>query len=119
MHQEANRPVDKLLPSRYSRHYYDLARLSLSDVKDNALASLEILMSVVEFKQRFYPSSWACYTDAKPPTFKLIPPKYRISNLEKDYQAMQNMIFDQNLNFDEILEALSKLEKEINEIELI
>lgn len=114
LHQEAHRAVGKPMPPRYSRHYYDLARLALSDVKHIALADLEMLAAVVAFKQRFYPSAWAHYELAKPPTLKLIPPEARISELAKDYQAMQNMIFDKPLSFDEVMQTLIELEQEIN-----
>lgn len=114
LHQEAHRAVDKPMPPRYSRHYYDLARLALADVKAKALADLEMLAAVVAFKQRFYPSAWAQYELAKPPTLKLIPPEVRVSELAKDYQAMQNMIFDKPLSFDEVMHTLVELEKEIN-----
>jgi hypothetical protein len=114
LHQEAHRAEDKPMPPRYSRHYYDLARLALSDVKHIALADLEMLAAVVAFKQRFYPSAWARFELAKPPTFKLMPSEARIAELAKDYQAMQNMIFDKPLGFDEIIQTLGALEKEIN-----
>ncbi len=114
LHQEAHRAEDKPMPPRYSRHYYDLARLALADVKQVALADLDMLAAVVAFKQRFYPSAWAQYELAKSPTLKLIPPKARLSELAKDYQAMQNMIFDKPLSFDEVMQTLTALEKEIN-----
>lgn len=85
LHQESHRPEDKPMPPRYSRHYYDLARLALSDVKAKALSDLDMLAAVVAFKQRFYPSAWAQYALAKPPSFKLIPLEARVSELAKDY----------------------------------
>lgn len=114
LHQEAHRAEDKSMPLRYSRHYYDLARLALSDVKPKALADLEMLAAVVAFKQRFYPSAWAQYQLAKPPTLRLTPPAARVSEIAKDYQAMQNMIFDKPLSFEEVMQTLTALEKEIN-----
>lgn len=117
LHQEVRRPDDKTMPPRYSRHYYDLAHLALSAVKPIALADLEMLAAVVAFKQKFYPSAWAQYEMAKPPTLKLIPPEARISELAKDYQAMQNMIFDKPLSFDEVMQTLIELEQEINALE--
>lgn len=114
LHQEAHRAENKPMPPRYSRHYYDLARLALSDVKSIALADLEMLAAVVTFKQRFYPSAWAQYALAKPPTLKLMPSDARVSEIAKDYQAMQNMIFDQPLSFDEVMQTLTALENEIN-----
>jgi hypothetical protein len=119
LHQEAHRPVNKAIPPRYSRHYYDLARLALSPTKDKALADLKTLHDVVTFKQRFYPSAWAQYELAKPPTFKLIPDESRTNELARDYAAMQHMIFNQRLTFEEVKQTLSALEKEINALEQV
>lgn len=49
-----------------------------------------------------------------PGSFKLIAPAYRLDALRKDYQAMQNMIFDRHLSFEAIIETLTGLETEIN-----
>lgn len=66
LHQAAHWPEGKLLPLRYSRHYYDLALMAKSDVRETALAEIGQLKDVVEFKMRFYPSGWAKYEMALP-----------------------------------------------------
>lgn len=114
LHQEANRPTNKSLPSRYSRHYYDLAVMAQSSAKNKALKNLGLLKEVVDFKNKFYPSSWARYDEAKPGSMKLLPQNNRIKELEKDYKAMGKMIFGNELSFTEILKRLKALEEEIN-----
>ena len=114
LHHEANRPKDSAMPIRYSRHYYDLAMMAGDKVKNDALADLELLKNVVDFKQKFYPRSWAKYEEATPGTLKLLPPEFRLEALKKDYQAMQNMIFDKKISFDETINTLKKLESELN-----
>ena len=116
LHQQANRAESKLIPLRYSRHYYDLAMMAKSNVKDKALADLELLKGVVEFKKRFYTCNWAKYDEAKPGTLKLLPPEYRHKELKEDYKAMQNMIFGEKIEFNEIISVLKKLEDEINSL---
>lgn len=116
LHQEANRTEDKPLPLRHARHYYDLAMMARSGVKAKAFARLDLLEAVVQFKQRFYPSGWAKYEEAKIGTLKLLPPEFRHDELRKDYTAMQNMIFEKNLSFEEIFETLEALEREINSL---
>lgn len=116
LHQEANRAKEKSLPLRYSRHYYDLAAMANSDLKDIALSDMELLDKVIEFKKKFYPAAWAKFDEAKPGTLKLLPSKYRITELEKDYKAMENMIFTKKLGFEKIIEILTKLEDEINQL---
>ena len=116
LHHEANKPADSAMPTRYSRHYYDLAMMAKNEVKDEALVDLELLKNVVEFKQKFYPRTWAKYEEAIPGTLKLLPPEFRLDSLEKDYKAMGNMIFDKYISFEELINILENLEKEINEI---
>ncbi len=117
LHQEANRAEGKFIPLRHSRHYYDLAQMAQSEVKDEALHDLQLLRDVVEFKQKFYRSSWAKYEDAKVGTFKLLPSEFRYKELKEDYASMQSMIFDKQLTFEEIIDILKTLEDEINVLE--
>lgn len=116
LHREAYRPEDKTMPSRYSRHYYDLARMAKADVKQAALGDMNLLRSVVQFKMKFYPQSWAKYELARPGTLALIPPAHIVTGLKKDYAEMQMMIYGEAPPFDEILRVLGDLEDEINEL---
>lgn len=116
LHHEANRPESSPQPLRYSRHYYDLAMMAASPVKDAALADLALLEDVVAFKQRFYRRPWAHYDEAKPGTFRLLPSGHVLAAVEKDYVQMRNMIFGRYPDFDEIMETLRTLEREINEL---
>ena len=119
LHQESNRDKDKRIPIRHSRHYYDLAMMARSHVKDEALSDLELLKDVVTFKQKFYMSAWAKYEDAKVGTLKLLPPEFRYNELRDDYDSMQSMIFDKYISFDEIISTLRELEIEINSLEAL
>lgn len=115
LHREAFRPEDRPFPSRYSRHYYDLYKMMRSSVKDSALADKNLLERVVKFKDKFYRCPWARYDLAKCGTMRLLPPDYNMSKLRTDYAHMQNMLFGEKPAFDEIMEAMAKLEEEINE----
>lgn len=115
LHREAHRTKDKTFPARYSRHYYDLFCMMNSNVKDSALADIELLNKVVRFKEKFYRCSWARYDEAKIGTMKLLPPEKNMQVLRNDYEHMQNMIFGNKPDFDLILDGIRKLEKEINE----
>jgi hypothetical protein len=116
LHREAFRTNGRV-PSRYSRHYYDIYKLSRSSAKEKAFASLELLRKVVEFKMRFYRMNSARYDLAlAPQTIKLMPPAEALPLLKGDYQAMQSMIFGDRPAFDEILVAIAALESEINSL---
>lgn len=114
LHHEAHRPEGNPQPPRYSRHYYDLARMAVAPVKDTALSNLDLLADVVAFKQRFYPRGWARYDLAVAGSLRLVPDGAVLAAVEADYRAMTNMIFGAVPAFGEILEALRVLEEEIN-----
>lgn len=114
LHHEANRPEHLDMPKRYSRHYYDLYRMAMSPVKTAALSRSDLLKKVVDFKMKFYPRAWAKYMEAVPGTLKLIPPEYRFAALEADYESMKDMLYGDIPTFHTVIEAVEKLEKEIN-----
>ncbi|MBQ0135215.1 MAG: nucleotidyl transferase AbiEii/AbiGii toxin family protein [Oscillospiraceae bacterium] len=114
LHQEAFRPEGSQVPIRYSRHYYDLYCMAKSPIKDSAIKMPKLLEDVTAFKARFYPRNWARYDLAKIDSIKLMPPNHSIDALRKDYDAMQSMIYGYYPTFDEILQCIKSLEKEIN-----
>ena len=69
---------------------------------------------VVEWKSQFFGSSWANYDQAKPGTFRLVPPAERLPALRRDYQTMRDMYLSEPASFDDILAILADLEKRIN-----
>jgi len=116
LHQEAHRGNDRPLPPRYSRHYYDLYRLSRLPIRAKALAQLDLLREVAEFKMRFYRCPWARYEDAHPGSLRLLPPPHHLAGLREDYHTMEAMLFGIIPTFDDILVELTELEKTINQL---
>ena len=116
LHHEANRPKHLEMPQRYSRHYYDLYRMSIAEVKDKALASIDLLQKVVDFKKKFYPRAWARYEEAVPATLKLAPPDFRLQTLERDYANMRDMLYGDVPAFETVIEAVRLLEREIHSL---
>lgn len=114
LHQEANR-VDGKVPRRYSRHYYDIYKMYDSDVKMEALNSLDLLDEVREFTETFYNRGWAKFDEAKPGTFKLVPNEVSMPALQSDYENMKIMIYGEMPDFNDILKTMKQLEDEINQ----
>jgi hypothetical protein len=112
LHQQAHRTGP--MPSRYSRHYYDVHRMVVYGVAKQAIGDLELLNDVVKFKQKFYPCNWARYDLAQPGTMKLLPPDELCKDLSVDYSAMKSMIFGVVPDFKEIMTFLKELELKIN-----
>lgn len=118
LHHEANRPEELDMPMRYSRHYYDLYCIAQSAYKAAALRQLNLLQKVVVFKMKFYPRAWAKYEEAVPGSIKLVPPNFRFEALRNDYESMIEMLFGKYPAFDELMQSISRLETEINQIYL-
>ena len=114
LHREFYRPETTNTPARYSRHYYDLYKMSCSPIKDTALADLELLSDVVDRRDKLYHCTWACYDLAKLGSMRLLPNSNNENLVKKDYQIMQEMIFGNIPDWEEILSSLHKLEDEIN-----
>lgn len=115
LHKEAFR-INGNFPDRYSRHYYDLFCMDLSNIKAEAFNNLDLLDRVTTFKSRFYPTNAARYDLAKPGTIKLIPPDNCVSKLERDYLLMQDMIYGKKPDFKELMSSIWRLENEINDL---
>lgn len=114
LHQEANRPRNKPFKARYFRHYYDLAMLAQSTFGDKAKKDYDLLAAVAQHKKLFFRCGWAKYEEAKPGTLLLCPPDFRRQELQKDYEDMQIMMFEESPSFKEIMDILSELESTIN-----
>lgn len=115
LHAECHRPADKATPARLSRHYYDLMRLSLSPVGQRALLDQVLRERVVSHKSTYFASNWASYQTARPGTFQLVPNQERVTELRRDYAQMRDMIFAHVPTFEEIIGAVTSLERTIND----
>lgn len=114
LHTEFHRPADKPTPDRFSRHYADTAALAKHPTASKAVHDHALRNRVVRWKSRFFGSSWANYGQAKPDTFRLVPPPERLPSLQRDYHAMRDMYLTEPVSFDEILLTLADLESSIN-----
>ncbi len=114
LHHEANRPEYSSMPHRYARHFYDLYKITNSDIKNKALEDKDLLKKVIEFKMKFYPRKWAKYEEALNGRLRLVSAEYRFSEIEKDYRAMSEMIYGNYPKFEDIIKTLKQLENEIN-----
>jgi hypothetical protein len=114
LHTEFHRPADKPTPDRFSRHYADTAALAKHPNAGKALDDHQLRNRVVQWKGRFFGSSWANYDQAIPGLFRLVPPPERLSALRRDYQAMRDMYLSEPGTFDDILAELAELEQRIN-----
>ena len=116
LYKEYHRPIEKPMPDRLSRHYADTAALAKHPTASRAIDQYDLRNRVVEWKSQFFGSSWANYSQAKPGTFRIVPPPERLAALHRDYQAMRDMYLSEPTPFDDILATLTDLENRINHV---
>jgi hypothetical protein len=114
LHAEHHRPPTKAMPPRLSRHYYDLARLIVAGVGEQAVADLELLQRVVAHKTVFFQSGWARYAEARRGSLRLVPAPVRAQALAADYDSMREMFFGERPAFAEVLRVLGEWEAHFN-----
>jgi hypothetical protein len=110
LHTEFHRPGEKPTPDRFSRHYADTASLAKHPAASKAIDLHDFRERVVNWKRQFFGSSWANYDEAKPGTFRLVPPPERLPALKRDYQSMRDMYLSEPASFDDVLTTLAELE---------
>lgn len=115
LHAEHHRDPSKPIRDRFSRHYSDMAALARHAVLERALACAELRQRVADWKNRFFAATWAHYDMAKPGTFRIVPPDFRLPELDRDYRAMRPMFLTEPPSFAIIIEALRGLEYRINQ----
>ncbi len=114
LHAENHRPDPSKLKSRISRHWSDIAVISVADRFVNEKLSLDLLRTVIHFKQIYFAANWAKYENAVPGTIRIAPNEQLRKVLRDDYIQMKEMLPVDALTFDQILERLDTLEKRLN-----
>lgn len=114
LHAEFHRQDRGPGAARLSRHYYDLAQLAKSRIRDEALGDMELLEEVAHHKDFFFPAAWARYDEARPGSLRLVPGESLRRLLESDYRQMAEMFFGEQPSFGEVVATLGELEDEIN-----
>ncbi len=116
LHMIYHYPAEKNVPPRMSRHYYDIYAMINSPIYKRALNNMDLLKYVAEHKSLFFKAIWAHYETAKPGSLRLLPRESQVAQLKNDYRQMQPMFFEEAPAFDQIIEKLLAVEKEINRV---
>ena len=102
------------LKDRMSRHYYDTFMLQQRGIADKAIKNPELLKQVVLNKSLMFKDHKASYDTAIIGSLKLLPNDEQIKVLKDDYKKMEEMFMAEHPTFDEVIDTLTALEKQIN-----
>ena len=114
LHEEFQKPQDKIRVNRLSRHLYDILKIYNSKHKDKAY-NQELIVSIIEHRARFNAMREIDYNTLYPPNLDPIPPATFIKAWETDYKTMQtNMIPEESPGFYELLNTVKQATKKYN-----
>ncbi len=100
---------------RVSRHYYDVFRLLGSPLGEEAVADQALAVDCARHARMFFNSPDFDLDHAVPGTLSLAPSPAMLEALERDYHAMAGMIMGLVPSFTKIAEAVSALQRRLNE----
>ncbi len=118
IHAECGRSELRPSRERLTRHWYDLARLADHDIGRRALADRALLVDVVKFKKVFYRAGYANYDACASGGLRLVPGAAMLASLRADFEQMlgSGMFEGQPPRFDQVIERLRQLERQVNEV---
>ena len=100
---------------RVSRHYYDVFRLLGSPLGEEAVADRAPAIDCARHARMFFNSPDFDLGHAVPGTLSLMPSTAMLEPLERDYDAMAGMITGAVPALADVLDAVSALERRLNE----
>lgn len=112
---ETNRPLEKKMPARYSRHYYDVLMMYQSPYFPEIIKDKKLFDDVKIFKSKYYRLSWSKIDQCTLKNIHLIPSENRLREIKLDYGHMQEMLFGNQPSFDELIHGLGELEKTLHD----
>ncbi len=115
LHEEFQRPADKIRVKRLSRHLYDIYQISKSDYGKRAIDDHNLFAEIVKHRSIFSKLGGVDYNSHFPPNLRPIPPSDQINEWKRDYSTMQSqMVYGKTIPFEELLESVSTIAKMIN-----
>lgn len=118
LHEEFQRPQEKIRVERLSRHLYDIEKLNQTEYAKTALQNPELYCAIVSHRKQYASFAGVDFEKYKPSAINFIPPNDLLVLWEADYKQMQeNMIYGVTLTFADLIKDLTMLQLQINTLE--
>jgi hypothetical protein len=115
LHEEHQRPPEKMKIKGKSRHFYDIYRIAQTPYADKAIADKELYKSIVAHRDRFTKIGGVDYASHFPPNLNPIPPAELMPEWERDYAEIKGqMIVEENVGFEKVINEIKNIIKKIN-----
>ncbi len=99
---------------RISRHYYDVAMMTGTDVGKSALSDMSLLADARSHNAIAFRQAWKKLEEAVPGSLRLIPQEEPRAVIEQDYAEMRGMLFGDPPDFGWIMEQIGQAEAAVN-----
>ncbi|MCD4788609.1 MAG: nucleotidyl transferase AbiEii/AbiGii toxin family protein [Bacteroidales bacterium] len=107
LHEEFQKPIEKIRHERMSRHLYDIGQIIKTGFGQKAIKDAELFNSIIEHRKKFTAVKTVNYENLTIEKLKIVPPKNFYDLYKKDYIEMQeNMIYGENLDFSKLIEMI-------------
>ncbi|MBO9631944.1 MAG: nucleotidyl transferase AbiEii/AbiGii toxin family protein [Chitinophagaceae bacterium] len=118
LHEEFQRPVEKVRVNRLSRHLYDISKLAKSHHAEKALQDPDLYEMIVAHRYRYTRVGGVDYNLHQPQSLSPMPPESLMKGWRDDYQEMlEQMIYEPNAPaFDILIKDIDDLRSKINAI---
>ncbi|PKP09308.1 MAG: nucleotidyl transferase AbiEii/AbiGii toxin family protein [Bacteroidetes bacterium HGW-Bacteroidetes-3] len=118
LHEEFQRPEEKIRVDRLSRHLYDVYQLSKTAFAEKGIKDKELYETIVRHRYTYTKLGGVNYNLHNPKTINPIPPLKFIKDWEKDYKTMQEqMIYGESPSFNVMLKEIKEFTQKLNQID--
>ncbi len=118
LHEEFQRPKEKIRVNRLSRHLYDVYQLSKTEYAEKAINDKEIFETIVKHRHKFTRVGGVNYNLHQPQTINPIPTLDFMDAWRDDYKTMQEqMIYGDSPAYDVMLAEIKTFVAKINKLE--
>ncbi|MCK5537971.1 MAG: nucleotidyl transferase AbiEii/AbiGii toxin family protein, partial [Bacteroidales bacterium] len=118
LHEEFQRPLDKMRVKRLSRHLYDIYQLSKTVYAQNVLSDKALYTTIVNHRHRYAKVDGVDYKKHSPRFINPIPIPEVIEAWKYDYKVMrEQMIYGESPSFERMLNQINEFTQQINALD--
>lgn len=121
LHEEFNRPAEKMRVDRLSRHLYDIYHLTKAGISEKAISDKELYETIVAHRYKFSRVGEVDYNLHNPKTLNPIPVLGIIEEWKSDYAKMKDdMIYEENKpSFEYLINNLEELRTKLQALDWV
>jgi hypothetical protein len=111
LHEEFQKPAEKIKSHRMSRHLYDIYTINSTEFGSAAIKDENLFRVICSHRAVFTPVRGVNYGELKLSDLNIVPTGDLEGLYKDDYQAMrENMIYGESPEFEELIETIRKIQ---------